>query len=263
MYDTALIEELLNTAGNIALQYFRKVEPSLKENKTYVTNADLEIQEYLRDELSKRFPDDGIIAEEQNLRIMPKGGDTYWIIDPIDGTASFVNGLPVWGIAIGLVREGNPHAGFFYMPATGDLFSSTAGGFVYRNHQVTRRQEPQSLHRESVLLTSSGLHKRYRISQSYTGKVRSLGSTIAHLCYVATGSADAALLGRAQVWDLAAGFALVTSNGGEFQYLWSGTRVSLLDVISGEPAREPMLAGHISTIEQYREVISLIEPLDG
>jgi len=98
MYDVERMKAILFEAGEIAKGYFTQVTPTLKKDKTYVTEADLKVQSYLRSELEKTFPEDGIMGEEEELRRKPSSGSRMWGIDPIDGTASFVLGLPFWGI---------------------------------------------------------------------------------------------------------------------------------------------------------------------
>lgn len=259
MYDVGMIREMLETAGRLALHHFLNVIPTLKPDHSYVTEADRAVQAFLKKALDAHFPGDGIVAEEDNLRKAPSSGNRFWIIDPIDGTASFVAGLPVWGIALGLVEQNEPVAGFFWMPVSSDFFHTTPEGIVYRNDQPTRIKTPASLHRESVLLSHGRLHRRYTISRGYPGKVRGLGSAIAHLSYVATGSADAVLIGRVRVWDLAAGLAMLLNNGGVLRYL-DGTDVSLAQLLSGNAAPLPMLGGHPDVIAQFEPLISYQAP---
>ena len=255
MVDVRMIREMLEAAGGLAMHHFLKVTPSRKANRSYVTEADLAVQAYLKQALEVHFPDDGIIAEEENLRQDPSSGDRYWIIDPIDGTASFVAGLPVWGIGIGLVEQHRPVAGFFWMPTSREFYYTTPDGVVYRNDQPTGVKPPEALHSESLMLAHGRLHRRYTISPHFPGKVRGMGSAIAHLCYVATGSADVALIPRVFIWDLAAGMALLLNNGGALRYL-NGEAVSLTGLFSGDPAPYPMLCGHPDMIAQFEPLIT-------
>jgi myo-inositol-1(or 4)-monophosphatase len=255
MYDINLMKELLLSAGERAMQHFHKVTPSWKENKTYVTAADLEVQEYLKKALEQHYPDDGIIAEEQDLAKEPASGNRYWVIDPIDGTASFAHGFPIWGIAVGLLTPTEPLGGFFYMPTTDDFYYTLPDGTVHRNDQITALRPPDAFGREAVLLSGARFHRRYNVSSDYRGKIRSLGSIIAHICYVATGSADAAFIPEVPVWDLAAGLAMLHHNQGVLEY-FDGTAVALDTLLAARKAAQPMLAGHPETIRQYREFLS-------
>ncbi len=256
MISTAYAQKLLMEAGSVALRYFRNVEPMEKQDRSYVTAADLEIQDYLNETLFRLCPDDGIIAEEANFRRDPKNGNTYWVIDPIDGTSAFVNGLPVWGISLGILKDDQPFGGFFYMPATGDFYAIQPNGPALRNGQPAQMRQTRTLHRESLLLTQSTLHRReYVVQPTYPGKVQGYGSCVAHLCLLATGSADAVLIGRAKIWDLVVGWAMLKRNGGVFQTLNGGQGFCLSELMQGQPLAEPMLVGRESTIAQYRDYL--------
>lgn len=255
MYDIDLLKELMRSAGERAMKHFRNVTPSWKANKTYVTAADLEVQDYLKKALEQHYPGDGMIAEERELAKEPVSGNRYWVIDPIDGTASFAHGFPIWGIAIGLVTPAEALGGFFYMPTTDEFYYTLPDGSVYRNDQSTSLREPDPFGREAVLLSGARFHRRYTVSAEYRGKIRSLGSTIAHLCYVATGSADAAFIPEVSVWDLAAGLAMLHQNHGVLEY-FDGTPVALDELLVTRKAAQPMLAGHPETIKHYRTFLS-------
>jgi len=255
MYDITLIATFMKSAGERAMQYFRNVTPSWKANQTYVTEADVAVQAYLKEELERHFPDDGLIGEEHDLAKPPRAGDRYWIIDPIDGTASFVRGFPGWGIALGLFTSTQALGGFFYMPATGDFYATLPDGTVRRNDQIMPLHAPDLTSRETVLLTGARLHRAYTIAPEYQGKVRSLGSAIAHLCYVATGSADAAFMSRLAVWDLAAGLAMLKQNQGVLEYL-DGTPVTVAELLRQRKSSQAMFAGHPDAVAYFRKLIA-------
>jgi myo-inositol-1(or 4)-monophosphatase len=255
MYDVDLVRTIAKSAGKVAMKYYRHVKPSWKKNLTYVTDADLAVQDYLLQALDKYFPDDGIIGEENDFCKAPASGNRYWILDPIDGTAAFTSGYPIWGIAMGLVDHAEPVGGCFYMPATRDLFITTPGDQVLRNGEDTRIKKPEPLHRESVLLVISRFHREFTLDPQYPGKVRCLGSAIAHLCYAATGSADAALVGpAAYLWDIAAALPMLIANGGTWIYL-NGDAPQIDNLLAGKALAQPMLAGHRDTIAAFQKML--------
>ena len=249
------LSDLLAEAGEIAMGYFRRVQPEWKPSRSFVTEADRRVQEFLTRRLCARFPADGIIAEEDDLRVPPKAGRRYWVIDPIDGTASFVAGLPVWGVGIALVEEGRAVEGYFHVPMTGDTWSAPPGGGVRLNGAEERIKPPVPLHSESVILAFSRLHRAHRLSQAYRGKVRSLGSTIGHMCFVAAGSADVALLDRVCIWDLAPGLAMLVRNGGVLRYL-HGAEVSLTELMDGRRALQTMVCGHPDAVARVEALLA-------
>lgn len=259
MYDVRMIRAMLETAGELAMEHFLNVSPSWKADRSYVTAADLAVQAFLKEALETHFPEDGLVAEEDNFRKDPVSGDRYWIVDPIDGTASFVAGLQGWGIALGLVEGGRPVAGFFLMPPSRDFFHTTPDGDVCRNGRRAAMKGPGPLRSETLLFTHTRPHHRYTLSAEYPGKVYCLGSASTHLCHVATGGADAVLIGHDKIWDLAPGLALLVHNGGVLRYL-KGGEVTLPDLLSGTPAPHPMLGGHPDVIAQIEPLLDYHSP---
>ena len=167
----------------------------VKRDGSPVTAADKAVQKYLVEAISNEFPKDGIVAEEDQIYQHPQEGSRYWTIDPIDGTASFMAGMFSWAIAVGLIEEGRPVAGFIHLPATGDLFCTT-GSEVYRNDQLRSLTSAHSLHSNTLLLTHARPHQRYTLHASFPGRVLCLGTASAHLSLLATGGADIVLIGH-------------------------------------------------------------------
>lgn len=260
MQDDEHLKSVIRQAGRLALQSFRKVTPSLKDNQTYVTQADLAVQQYLFQALEAQYPADGIIAEEEALRKQPASGDRYWIVDPIDGTSSFVSGLPVWGISVGLLEGDDVKVGFFYMPVLDELYHSTKQGHVFRNDDPTSLRPPADLQRETILLTTTNFHKTRRLSAHYPGHVKCFGSAAAHLCYAATGTVDAVFLEGVHVWDIAAGLAMLQHNGGTLRYV-GGEAVVLSTWLSGEAIRRPMLGGHPEVVARLEPLLVIDDPI--
>jgi myo-inositol-1(or 4)-monophosphatase len=122
-------------AGPIALEYFRR--PMNVHDKlpgVYfdpVTEADRRIETLIRERLGAQFPSHRIVGEEHGDT---GEGDTYWLIDPIDGTRSFISGMPTWGILLGLVEEGEPVVGIMHQPFTGETFLADAAGGALHRH---------------------------------------------------------------------------------------------------------------------------------
>jgi myo-inositol-1(or 4)-monophosphatase len=255
MYNVTHIKHIITRAGKIAREHFLNVDPRWKADRSYVTAADLAVQEYLHGELDKEYPDDGIVGEEEGLQKSPRRGTRRWIIDPIDGTAAFSAGLPVWGIAIALVEDTHPLAGFFYMPLAQDLIYTTPDGQVFRNDRPQSLRDPEPFHRETSLFIASRLHRYYTVTSSYPGKLRNLGSSMAHLAYVATGSAACALVERVYIWDIAAGMAMLQAGGGVLRYI-DGPPVDLGALLNGAPAQLPMLGGHPDVVSAFSKIIA-------
>ncbi|MDP6042453.1 MAG: inositol monophosphatase family protein [Candidatus Latescibacteria bacterium] len=231
--DTAWLLNITQKAGDIALRHFGQTEGTLKPDNSWVTQADLDVEAYLRSELEKARPHDAILGEEGDDP--PPASPVVWAIDPIDGTRVFNHGLPVWGVSIGALVEGIPTIGAFILPALGDIYY-TDGTTAYLNKTPLTPPEPK-IDPNAILLVSEGAFDR--VSIQYAGKVINLGSAAANLCYVARGSAIGAV-DQANIWDYAAGAAILRVLDVPFTYL-SGNEVDFTALYTNHAVTEPTL----------------------
>lgn len=238
-------------AGAIALGYFNVVEARVKADRSLVTAADEEIEALLRRRIAEAYPEHGIIGEEQGG---VRGAAEYlWAIDPIDGTSGFVQGLPIWGISIGLLHGGEPILGCFYMPLLREWYEVDIDGPATFNGKPMAVTTDAVLDGEAWICVPSNSHRRYTID--FPGKTRSLGSMAAYLCYVARGAAMGALIGRPAIWDIAAGLAILRRAGGDVRLLDSGDRLDVGSMLAGHPPHEPLIAGAPAALHMLQEHI--------
>jgi myo-inositol-1(or 4)-monophosphatase len=240
------LEELAIRGGDIALRHFRKVEVERKPDRSLVTRADREVEAFLAAELSARMPDAGIIGEEGAAHAGV--GPYRVVIDPIDGTSAFVAGLPTWCVCVGIMRDGAMVAGATYMPCTRDVYSAADGTAWWNGRELPPLGVPAQGY-ERFLVADSETHLRHRLT--YRGKVRSFGSAAYHVVLVARGAAEAALLGRPHVWDLAAPGAVLAAVGGRYEYLEGGV-VDLAAMLDGARAPRDVMAGTPETLASLR-----------
>ncbi|HMP16623.1 MAG TPA: inositol monophosphatase family protein, partial [Gemmatales bacterium] len=143
-------------AGKLALSYFdNHVAVEWKENDTPVTVADRKAEELLRSRLLGLFPQDAFLGEESG-KVAGSSG-FRWIIDPIDGTRSFVRGIPLWGTLVGLEYEGDPIAGVCFMPAfgkEGQMFHGLRGHGAFRDDTRIRVSTVSTLEESQVFYSS-------------------------------------------------------------------------------------------------------------
>ena len=239
-------------AGDLARRCYGRATVTIKPDRSLVTEADVAVQKFLREKLEGRFPQDGLVGEEQGLRKPAAAGARTWIIDPIDGTAAFSAGLPVWGISVGIVEAGLPAGGLFLMPATGDLFEMAPGGAVLKNGRPVRMKTPEPFHDESSIMVGPRFPQRHHVDPAFRAKFRSMGSTVAHMCWVAAGSADAAVVEEAYAWDVAVGMAMVRANGGVVRYA-DGRDVDIVELLGGAKIPAPVLVGREATVAALKE----------
>lgn len=232
--DPEWVVDLARRSGEIAASYFGKTTGQLKSDRSWVTEADLTVEKFLRSAIGQRRPQDAIIGEEGEKKIDP-AAEYVWALDPIDGTRVFNHGLPIWGVSIGILREGVPVLGAFILPAIGDLYH-TDGHAAFLNGQRLPPPDPV-IDENAIFLISEGAYKARTVD--YPGKVISLGSAAAHLCYVARGSAVGAM-DKAGIWDYAAGAAILKVQGISCRYV-SGPKVDFTALYDGKSVEEPTL----------------------
>lgn len=222
--DPATLTEIMSFAralaragGRIAMLHYGQANPRLKFDETLVTEADLAVQEHLRQEVARRFPDHRFLGEETGTTEGPEQGEYLWVVDPVDGTSCFSKGYPVWGVSLAVLHEEKPVLGVFHMPVTGELFSAHTGGKPICDDEAISARTDEVVDNESLMLTYSRFHRDF--DTTFPGKVRSLGSTVAHICYVARGAAWGAVLNNIHIWDVVAGQVILEAAGGEIRDL--------------------------------------------
>jgi myo-inositol-1(or 4)-monophosphatase len=237
--DFAWLEQISKQAGRLALRHFRHTKPWKKPDNTIVTDADREIEDFLRQSLTDAFPEDAVLGEERGA-IEGRSG-RVWALDPIDGTAAYAAGLPVWGVSIGILHNWWPVAGVFYMPLQDEYYGSD-GSRATLNGEAISVDTSQHIDDHSFLCSTSETHRNYDID--FVGKTRIFGSTAAHICYVARGTAVAAVLGRPALWDIAGALPVLQAAGGSLGSLGEGIGTPDLSAMAdGRKFAHTMLAG--------------------
>jgi myo-inositol-1(or 4)-monophosphatase len=127
---------LAQFAGKMALERFESAHIAWKGDDSMVTDADIEIEAWLDEQIGGTFPDDGLLGEE-GLPGAPRHLDAHhvWVIDPIDGTNNFGRGMPGFCVSIGVLRDGMPFAGAVYDPVADQLFTAWTGGGAWLNQR--------------------------------------------------------------------------------------------------------------------------------
>ncbi len=219
--------KLARGAGDITLKYFRKrPETSTKTDGSYVTIADREAEAYLRREIAERFPDDGIVGEEEGES--PGRSGRRWIVDPIDGTFAFVHGVPFYGVLIGLEIDGQAVVGAINIPALDEIVCAAKGSGCFLNGEPARVSNTARLEDALLLSTDFMACERYgfgraaELLQSRAKTSRTWGDCYGYVL-VATGRADVMLDPVMNLWDCAALAPIVEEAGGTFTD-WRGAR---------------------------------------
>jgi len=207
------------------MDHFQTVlTPERKPDRTFVTAADRKAEERLRALIEAAYPDDGIVGEEFGEKRSASG--STWIIDPLDGTASFIHGVPLFGVLIGLETKGEVVLGVANFPALGDLVSAAKGMGCFWNGRrasvsvVDDLKEALLLFTDGASFEPQGREGAFRRLLAATKMRRSWGDCYGHIL-VATGRAEVMLDPEMSVWDCAALLPIVQEAGGTFTD-WAG-----------------------------------------
>lgn len=126
---------IVEAASRTAMTYFRHLlEIEIKDDESPVTHADKNVEAEIRDALTAAYPEYGILGEEFGATNLD--ADSYWVVDPIDGTRSFISGMPLFGMLLGLVRDGKPVLGLVGMPALGEVFVGQPSGATMNGEAI-------------------------------------------------------------------------------------------------------------------------------
>lgn len=212
--DLELISDIAEEAGRIAMTYFRK-DPDVwyKGGTSPVTEADIAVNDFLKDRLTKARPDYGWLSEETEDDRSRLASETLFVVDPIDGTRAFVAGQDLWCVSVAVVRAGQTVAGVLSCPARGELFAAAA------NTEATKNGEAISvadLHSGGKIASSRSVFKKLP-TRFVAGmeKAPHVPSLAYRLAMVADGRLAATLVtANANDWDLAAVDLILTKAGG-------------------------------------------------
>jgi myo-inositol-1(or 4)-monophosphatase len=196
-------------ASKILIRDFGEVEKlqvSLKGPNNFVTNADRKVEEIIIKELSKSKKNFSFLTEESGF-VKNKDEDNFWIIDPIDGTTNFLNGVPHFCISIALLIDNEIIAGVIYDPIKDELFYAEKKGGSYLNNKSIRVSKKSEIH--SCLY---GVNFRKNLPENFI--IRNTGSAALDLAYVSSGRFDGCLQKNVNLWDIAAGTILINEAGG-------------------------------------------------
>ncbi|HVJ83611.1 MAG TPA: inositol monophosphatase family protein [Planctomycetia bacterium] len=229
-------------AGDLTWELFhRGVETDLKADRTPVTIADKQAEELLREAIRKAFPGDGFLGEEYGEE--PSSTGYRWIIDPIDATANFVRGIPIFGTLVGLEHEGRMVAGFVHHPGLGNFYHAVKGGGAFKNDRpirvstVERYDDALLIYSSLRFFDKAGTTPQFLQFEKRFPRTRGFGDFFGFLL-IAEGAAEIMIDPVTSPWDVAALQPIVEEAGGVFMD-WSGKPTSFGD---GSVAANPAFA---------------------
>ena len=201
------------------------LQVSSKGPGDFVSSADKRTERILIEELQKAHPDYGIITEETGI-INKKNTTNRWIVDPIDGTMNFINGVPQFAISVGYEENDEVKSGIIFNPITNEMFFAEKGGGAYLNNSRIRVSKKKNI-KNALLVTGGPKHvskiqdkifsEYIKISKTVSS-VRKFGSAALDMAFVACGRFDGFWQRELNYWDIAAGIILVKEAGGYVEF---------------------------------------------
>jgi histidinol phosphatase-like enzyme (inositol monophosphatase family) len=217
--------EIAQEAGAITSRYFKQaIVAERKADRSFVTIADRETERHLRARIGKAFPDDGILGEEEGENESKSG--RRWIVDPIDGTYSFVHGVPLYSVLLALEIDDEPMIGVVNVPELDEIVFAGRGLGCFLNGQPARVSSTGSLDEALLLCTDfgtcapNGFGAAAARLQDRVEARRTWGDAYGHML-VATGRAEIMLDPIMNVWDCAPLLPILKEAGGTFTN-WRG-----------------------------------------
>src|SRR6056297_2460838 len=212
--------EIAGIGGNSTLKYFKQsFDLEFKKDASPVTNADRNAEMLMREAIKSRFPDHGIIGEEFGSE--REDADVVWVLDPIDGTQSFIHGVPFYTTLIGILIDNKPEIGVIYAPAREEMASAAVGHGCTLNGKNTGVRDCTDLSKATFLSTEVTTFAQYGFSAPFSELLnktrlhRTWGDAYGHMM-VASGRADIMIDPILNIWDAAALLPIVTEAGGSY-----------------------------------------------
>jgi len=197
------------------------LQVSTKGPGDFVSSADKRTEKILIDELQKAYPEYGIITEETGI-INKSNTRNRWIIDPIDGTMNFLNGIPQFAISIGYEEENEIKCGVIFNPIMNEMFCAEKGNGAYLNNSRIRVSNKKKI--KDALIVTGGPKQASKIKDKifseyinvskHVSNVRKFGSAALDIAYVACGRFDGYWQRELNYWDIAAGIIILKEAGG-------------------------------------------------
>ncbi len=230
------------------------LQVSSKGPGDFVTSADKRTEKIIIEELQKAHPDYGIITEESGI-INKSNTKNRWVIDPIDGTMNFLNGIPQFAISIGYEEENEIKCGVIFDPIKNEIFYAEKGNGAYLNNSRIRVSNKKKL-KDALLVTggpkqSSKIREEIfsefiKVSNKVLSPVRKFGSAALDIAYVASGRFDGYWQRELNYWDIAAGIIILKEAGGLIDFFEPDNKA---------PIKKNILASNSNIHDELKDLI--------
>jgi|TARA_B100001059_G_C17750293_1_gene536773 myo-inositol-1(or 4)-monophosphatase len=252
-----LITRACMKASRFLIRDFGELENlqvSAKGPGDFVSSADKRTEKILIEELQRAHPEYGIITEETGI-INKANIKNRWIIDPIDGTMNFLNGIPQFAISVGYEEDNEIKCGVIFNPITNEMFCAEKGNGAYLNNSRIRVSNKKKL--KDALLVTGGpngvskikdkIYSEYIAVSNNVSNVRKFGSAALDIAYVACGRFDGYWQRELKYWDIAAGLIILKEAGGFIDFFEDDPSL---------PLKKNILASNSNIHEELKELIN-------
>ena len=230
------------------------LQVSSKGPGDFVSSADKRTEKILIEELQKAHPEYGIVTEETGI-INKSNTKNRWIIDPIDGTMNFLNGVPQFAISVGYEEDNEIKCGVIFNPIMNEMFCAEKGNGAYLNNSRIRVSKKKKL--KDALLVTGGpngdskikdkIFSEYITVSNNVSNVRKFGSAALDMAYVACGRFDGFWQRELNYWDVAAGIVILKEAGGFIDFFEDDPNL---------PLKKNILASNSNIHDEFRELIN-------
>lgn len=228
--------EFARAGGKSTLNYFKhSFDLEFKSDNTPVTNADRNAEKIIREMINSYYPEHGIIGEEFGKE--NEDSEIVWVLDPIDGTQSFIHGIPFYTTLIGILINGQPEVGIIYAPALDEMVSAATGLGCTLNGSEIQTRKCEDLAESTFLTTDVTTYKEHGFQKPLERLLNSIrihrtwGDAYGHMM-VAAGRADIMIDPVLSIWDAAALLPVIKEAGGSFTDVYGNETIETGNAIS-------------------------------
>jgi myo-inositol-1(or 4)-monophosphatase len=242
-------EKAARVAGEELHQRFASGDFRYKKGREMVTDADEIVEEQIIRDISETFPDHGFMSEENHAEFVTK---PRWVIDPIDGTTNFSNGVEHYAVSIAFEGKRRPDIGVVYYVPDDRMYAAVAGEGAYRDGERLELTGPSNL-TDALVVTGFNSkqfdenHTRLMTLLESTQGIRRFGAAAAELAFVGDGSFDIYLERSLEKWDVDAGILVVREAGGAVTCIESGDGVNYNYVLASPESLHQDLVAILSS----------------
>lgn len=210
------LQLIAKEAGRIAVAERKSISHSLKPDGSIVTNGDVAVEKFLRESLPDLDADAAFWGEEGGFEC--DAGKGLWLVDPVDGTSNYAFGSPLWGVSIGLLKDGQIRCGVIELPDLHETFAASEDTAATLNDVLLPPIPAGEIHDHEMIGYDERLINMFP-NERIPGKMRHIGAFVIECGFVAAQRMRAMVAVRGKLYDFAAGFCIVRKLDAEVRYL--------------------------------------------